>query len=309
MAHNTHRKRGAVTKPLPEGEVTLMTARSTINKKVATVGDAVHKYLSQHIGHTAIDTQRAEIAWKNMAIYLRSVLVSELNGHTISSYMTNRKASAGTINRELGVLSAAIRWCYAQGYTDKLVLVPRLPSPPPRQRWLSKQECDRLLAAARPYPHVWAFIAMALLTGQRKEAILGLTKDRVFWEEGFIDFNEDGPLCERRKGRAVVPMSSEMRELLTVLQSDSIYVVNNNGRRVRDMRKAWKKVTKAAGLEDVTPHTLRHTVATLLVRAGVPLIEVSKLLGHKDSRITEKVYAKFSPDYLQNATGKLSIAA
>jgi len=278
-------------------------------KKVATVEDAVQLYLDKHIGHTAIDTQRAEVAWKNMAVSLRNVPLHSLNGHTLSSYMANRKASSGTINRELGVLSAAIRWCYAQGYTDKLVLVPRLPSPPPRQRWLSKEECDRLLAAARPYPHVWAFIAMALLTGQRKEAILGLTKDRVFLDEGFIDFNENGPLCERRKARAVVPISPEMRELLTVLQSDSIYVVNNNGRRVRDMRKVWGKVIKAAGLEGVTPHTLRHTVATLLVRAGVPLIEVSKLLGHKDSRITERVYAKFSPDYLKKATETLSIAA
>jgi len=285
-----------------------MTAQATM-KKVATVEDAVQLYLDKHIGHTAIDTQRAEVAWKNMAVSLRNVPLHSLNGHTLSSYMANRKASSGTINRELGVLSAAIRWCYAQGYTDKLVLVPRLPSPPPRQRWLSKEECDRLLAAARPYPHVWAFIAMALLTGQRKEAILGLTKDRVFLDEGFIDFNENGPLCERRKARAVVPISPEMRELLTVLQSDGIYVVNNNGRRVRDMRKVWGKVIKAAGLEGVTPHTLRHTVATLLVRAGVPLIEVSKLLGHKDSRITERVYAKFSPDYLKKATEALSIAA
>ena len=285
-----------------------MTAQATM-KKVATVEDAVQLYLDKHIGHTAIDTQRAEVAWKNMAVSLRNVPLHSLNGHTLSSYMANRKASSGTINRELGVLSAAIRWCYAQGYTDKLVLVPRLPSPPPRQRWLSKEECDRLLAAARPNPHVWAFIAMALLTGQRKEAILGLTKDRVFLDEGFIDFNENGPLCERRKARAVVPISPEMRELLTVLQSDSIYVVNNNGRRVRDMRKVWGKVIKAAGLEGVTPHTLRHTVATLLVRAGVPLIEVSKLLGHKDSRITERVYAKFSPDYLKKATEALSIAA
>jgi integrase len=75
------------------------------------------------------------------------------------------------------------------------------------------------------------------------------------------------------------------------------------------MRKTWGKVTIAAGLEGVTPHTLRHTVATLLVRAGVPLIEVSKLLGHKDSRITERVYAKFSPDYLKRAIETLSIAA
>ena len=39
------------------------------------------------------------------------------------------------------------------------------------------------------------------------------------------------------------------------------------------------------------------------------MIEVSKLLGHKDSRITERVYAKFSPDYLKRAIETLSIAA
>jgi len=287
-----------------------MTAHDgTIQRKVATAGDAVQLYLKYYIGDKAIDPKRAEIAWRNMAKCLSNVSLRDLNGHTLNAYTANRTASAGTINRELGVLSAAIRWCYAQGYTDKLVMVPRLPSPPPRQRWLSKEECDRLLAAARPYPHVWAFIAMALLTGQRKEAILGLTKDRVFSDEGFIDFNEDGPRCVRRKARAVVPISAEMRELLALLQSDSIYIVNNNGRRIRDMRKTWGKVIKVAGLENVTPHTLRHTVATLLVRAGVPLIEVSKLLGHKDSRITERVYAKFSPDYLLRATEALSIAA
>ena len=285
-----------------------MTTRATM-KKLTTIETIVQIYFNKHIDHTAIDIQRAEIAWKNMAVYMCDTPISELSGYVINNYVANRKASAGTINRELGVLSAAIRWCYTQGYIDKLILVPRLPSPPPRQRWLSKEECDRLLAAARPHPHVWAFIAVAILTGQRKEAILGLTRDRVCWEEGFIDFNEAGPHCERRKGRAVVPISSEMRDLLTLLKSDSVYIINKNGRRVRDMRKTWGKVTIAAGLEGITPPTLRHTVATLLVRAGVPLIEVSKLLGHKDSRITERVYAKFSPDYLKRATETLSIAA
>ena len=74
-------------------------------------------------------------------------------------------------------------------------------------------------------------------------------------------------------------------------------------------RKTWEKILNEAKLSDVTPHTLRHTVATQLVRDGVPLIEVAKLLGHRDSRITEQVYAKFAPDYLKNAIGKLSIAA
>ena len=59
----------------------------------------------------------------------------------------------------------------------------------------------------------------------------------------------------------------------------------------------------------MTPHVLRHTVASHLVMDGAAIIDVARLLGHKDSRITEKVYAKFSPDYLKAVSERLSIAA
>ena len=281
----------------------------TINAKITTVADVVNKYLDEHINFLAIDYKRPESAWKQMEPHLGSVPINKLTGAIVSSYIRKRNVSPGTINREIGVLNSALRWANAQGYIDRLIFIPRLPSPPPRQRWLTEEECTRLLRAAKKYPHVYAFIAIALLTGQRKEAILSLLWEQVRWSEGYIDFNQDDPLSGRRKGRAVIPISTEMEQLLHSLQSNSLYVVNNNGRRVRDFRKTWGKIIKEAGLEGVTPHTIRHTVATQLVRKGVPIIEVAKLLGHRDSRITEKVYAKFSPDYLQNATEKLSIAA
>ena len=124
-----------------------------------------------------------------------------------------------------------------------------------------------------------------------------------------IDFRDKHDRRNRRKNRAVIPISSEMHTLLSGIDRDSMYVISNNGRRIRDMRKAWANILEDCGLEGVTPHVLRHSVATNLVRDGVPIIEVAKLLGHKDSRITEKVYAKFSPDYLNNAVSKLTIAA
>jgi integrase len=40
--------------------------------------------------------------------------------------------------------------------------------------------------------------------------------------------------------------------------------------------------------------------------AGVPMIEIARMLGHRDSRITERVYAKHSPDYLRRAVEALS---
>lgn len=62
-----------------------------------------------------------------------------------------------------------------------------------------------------------------------------------------------------------------------------------------------------AGLKGVTPHTLRHTSASWMIQQGISALEVSRVLGHKNSRITEEVYAKHAPDYLGNAVSALEI--
>jgi integrase len=58
--------------------------------------------------------------------------------------------------------------------------------------------------------------------------------------------------------------------------------------------KALDRAITKAGLEKrLTPHGLRHTFASLLLADGVPVPEVSALLGHKDSYVTWKIYAHF----------------
>jgi integrase len=52
-------------------------------------------------------------------------------------------------------------------------------------------------------------------------------------------------------------------------------------------------------------HDLRHTTATLLLRAGVSLVVVQKLLGHKDPRLTEAVYGHLGGDFLRAEVDRL----
>ena len=52
---------------------------------------------------------------------------------------------------------------------------------------------------------------------------------------------------------------------------------------------------------DITPHALRHTSATWMVRGGVSMYIVSKYLGHSSIRVTESVYAHHSPEHLKEA--------
>ena len=77
------------------------------------------------------------------------------------------------------------------------------------------------------------------------------------------------------------------------------------GQRIRDFRKAWTEACTGAGVEGLTPHDLRHTVATNLIREKVPLIDVSKLLGHSSTAITERIYVNHQPQFLTGAIKRL----
>ena len=53
-------------------------------------------------------------------------------------------------------------------------------------------------------------------------------------------------------------------------------------------------------------HLARHTFATILLNNGIDIVSVSKILGHSNSRITEKVYAKMMPKTLGNKVEEIS---
>lgn len=67
-----------------------------------------------------------------------------------------------------------------------------------------------------------------------------------------------------------------------------------------------KEVVKAAGIDKpVTTHWARHTGATLLLNAGVPIEVVSKVCGHSSIKMTEKIYAKLLPKTVVAAVNEI----
>ena len=63
-----------------------------------------------------------------------------------------------------------------------------------------------------------------------------------------------------------------------------------------NVRKAFAQILDKAELHRRGPHQMRHTFASLLINAGEPVTYVSRQLGHKDSSITLRVYARWLPD-------------
>ena len=76
---------------------------------------------------------------------------------------------------------------------------------------------------------------------------------------------------------------------------------------VSDIKTGFAATVRRSGLKDVRPHDLRHTAAVWMAEGGIPMSEISQYLGHSNTFVTERVYARYSPEYLRGATSALEI--
>ena len=82
-------------------------------------------------------------------------------------------------------------------------------------------------------------------------------------------------------------------------REDQVYVFENSdkdGPR-KYAPKAFCDACKRAGIKGITLHSLRKTHASRLVQAGIPLFDVSKLLGHANIKTTADQYAHLAPNH------------
>ena len=137
-------------------------------------------------------------------------------------------------------------------------------------------------------------------------AVLDLVWARVDLEHRRLDLNPTGRPATR-KGRAVVPINDTLYAALIEAKEGALtdHVIEWGGRPVKSVRKAFARAGAKAGVEPCSPHTLRHTAAVWMAEAGVPMPEIAQMLGHSDDRTTQRVYARYGPDYLRTAAKAL----
>jgi integrase len=180
---------------------------------------------------------------------------------------------------------------------------------PGRDRWLTHEEASRLIAAADAHSpaHIALFVRIALYLGARHGAILDLSWNRVDLDRRLILLNPRGrQQTAKRRPELPIPVA-----LIGPLQQAraaavSAHVIAWRGRPVKSVRRGFAAAVRAAGLLDVTPHTLRHTAGTWLAQAGVPLWTVAGFLGHGDVRTTAR-YAHHAPQHLRQAAAAMDV--
>lgn len=250
-----------------------------------------------------------EFEWRKMKPFFGHLRPDQVTIDLCRAYTEARRQMGkhdGTIWTELGHLRTVFLWAAERKLIDYAPAVERPPKPAPKDRWLTHDEVARLIEAADA-PHIRLAICLMLETAGRIGAILELTWDRVDLERKVVNLRttETGP----RKGRAIVPINDGLRAALSVAKAASIseggYVIEWAGKPVKSIKTGFKAACKAAGLEGVSPHTLRHTAAVHLVAAGRPMSRVAQYLGHSNTSITERVYGRFAPDHLREEAAVL----
>jgi integrase len=227
---------------------------------------------------------------------------------TCLDYAEKRRSAGrkdGTIWTELGHLRTALKWAEKTQLISRASAIVRPTKPDPKNRYLTKKEAEKLLAAAT-MPHVRLFIILAIATAARRSALLDLTWEQVDLAKGQIRLHKD-ELASRRKGRATVPINNILRAALQEAKKGARtkFVIEWAGEPVRSVRKGIENAAVRAKIAEVTPHVFRHTAAVWMAEDGRPMSEIAQFLGHADSRITERVYARYSPKHLRRAAKAL----
>lgn len=296
-------------------------------------------YCEKHVAVKLASPDTAHRAWKQLFPYFGSLRAADLNQDAVDEYVTKRtsgrlgrKVTPQTVLCELVYLRAALRFCADRGFVpSKYVRKLELPEPgEPRQRWLRDDEIARLKEAARAHrkqkggrrghrlSRIERFIALALETGARQQALLDLTWDRVDFEIGTIDLDVPGRR-KTKKRRATLPISDALLPVLERAYSERNcdFVLDNQGaiwpglQRValdaalvvdEGNRSKKRKNPKATG---VSANVFRHTAATIMARHGAPIFKIAKILGNSP-RMIERVYAKHQPEDLREVVNLIS---
>jgi len=270
----------------------------------ALVTDILETYASER-GPKVIGKETMANAVTVLAGLFEGKTVAEVPA-SIDAYIKRRDRAAGTTRRELGVLQAAINHAHKRGRITRSVTVELPPTPPSKERWLTRQEAARLIRATRVDSkarfYLPLFILFGLYTGRRKEAILSLRWSQIDLEANRIDFEIAGR--ERtKKQRGRVPIPPRLKPHLIRARrrgSDLGPVLHINGRPIANIKKGFAAACRRAGLEGVTPHVLRHTAATWLMQSGVSLTVASQYLAMSEVSL-RRVYWHHHPDYMLEA--------
>lgn len=213
----------------------------------------------------------------------------------------------GAANRTLALVSKMLnlaeKWGLRPDGSNPCRHVDRYPERK-MERFLSVDELGRLGAVlaeaertATELRSVIAAVRLLMFTGARLGEILNLEWSHVDFERSCLR------LPESKTGAKVIHLNAPSLEILNGIERDgSPWVIagRDPDKPLVNLRKPWHRIRKAAGLDNVRLHDLRHSFASVGAAGGLSLPMIGALLGHTQAATTQR-YAHLAADPLKQA--------
>lgn len=251
------------------------------------IADALERWLVEHVPRL-----RSARQTRNHCRALLPYIAGRKIGEIAQTWADVKAGEAGkapaTINHKGRILRQIGRAAWLEwGWLDRPPAIALL-TETPRERFLALSEVEAL-SRAMATPEGASYLLLAAYTGIRRGHLLRLTRHDL--EGDFIRLDRSG----KTQRLQMLPLHPKVREIARALP------LPIGNRRLRD---EWTAAREATGIE-CRWHDLRHTCASWLVQAGVPLHTVGEFLGHSSPTMTKR-YAHLAPQHLADAIAKLA---
>lgn len=236
--------------------------------------------------------------------YLGALTLDQINGDVIWSIVQKELKKGNkpaTVNRYLSLIRNLLRMARDEWqWIDTFPKIRMLTGEVERDRWLTREEADRLIAACPE--HLAALVRYALATGCRSREITGLEWSRV-------DLDRRTAWLNRTKNGTPrgVPLNADAVEVLREqVGKHAQFCFTYRGEPIRHglVNTGWMNAIQSAGIEDFRFHDLRHTWASWHRQAGTSCDELKDLGGWKTRSMVDR-YAKFATENLALAASRI----
>jgi integrase len=218
-----------------------------------------------------------------------------------------KQLSDAVVNHELIILkqlfNKCTEWNMAETNPAKGVKLAKLNNE--RTRHLSPEEAERLLACCNP--DFRDVVLLAMHSGCRSKEIKTLRWNNVDLQQRTITILSQH---SKNKDVKIVPMSDDLYETFTRIKAErnrgpeDVVFLSRYGKPWKSWSTGWENACQRAGLSNLHFHDLRHCFASRLAMNGTAQKNLMQLLGHRDSKATER-YTHFSDAYRRAAVANL----
>lgn len=266
----------------------------------AKYSEAIHAYST---------TRDYALTYKKLIEFAGNIKLSELTPMIMQNYILHRISSSSLHQgrKDLINLKASLNKAVTDGFLKENPCkdIKRIKVPEKLPSFYSKEDFQKLIDTI-DIEDIKDIAIFAVNTGLRQGELINLRWINLDIKNKLLFLDNASFITKSRRVRSI-PLNANAIRIIEKRNHLTPYIFTIRGAKVRPdfLIHRFKKYIRSANLDDrLKFHSLRHTFASWLVQKGIPLYNVSKLLGHADIKTTQ-IYAHLCVDDLRESVERL----